>query len=105
VWLRFVGGKGVAVALGVFTVLAPLAAAAAAVVFAGATWMTRYVSLGSVLATMTVPAVEWARVGPEPITLVAAAACGLIVFRHRGNLSRIAHGTERRLGQSVPVRS
>lgn len=103
VWLRFVGGKGVAVACGVFAVLAPLATLAAAVCFVLATWMTRYVSLGSVLASMTLPAVEWARAGAEPVSLVATAASALIVFRHRGNLARIARGTERRLGQRAAV--
>jgi len=105
VWLRFVGGKGVAVACGVFAVLAPVATAAAAIVFLAATSATRYVSLGSVLATVTLPAVEWSRRGPEPVTLVAIAAAGLILFRHRSNLTRIARGTERRLGQRATVGS
>ena len=105
VWLRFVGGKGVAVACGVFAVLAPVATATAAIVFLAATSATRYVSLGSVLATVTLPAVEWSRRGPDPVTLVAIAAAGLILFRHRSNLTRIARGTERRLGQRAPVSS
>jgi len=104
-WLRFVGGKGVAVAFGVFTVLAPVATAVAVIVFVLTTATTRYVSLGSVLATITLPAVEWSRSGPDPITLVALAAAALILFRHRGNLARIARGTERRLGQRVAVSS
>lgn len=105
VWLRFVGGKGVAVACGVFALLAPVATAVAAAVFVLATWITRYVSLGSVLATMTLPAVEWTRVGPDPVTLAATAASALILFRHRGNLARILRGTERRLGQRAAVNS
>ena len=105
VWLRFVGGKGVAVACGVFAVLAPVATAVAALVFLAATSVTRYVSLGSVLATLTLPAVEWSRSGLEPVTAVAMAAAGLILFRHRGNLVRLARGTERRLGQRAAVGS
>jgi acyl phosphate:glycerol-3-phosphate acyltransferase len=105
VWLRFVGGKGVAVACGVFAVLAPVATAAAALVFLAATFATRYVSLGSVLATLTLPGVEWSRSGLEPVATVAIAAAGLILFRHRGNLVRLARGTERRLGQRAAVRS
>ncbi|MCC7241423.1 MAG: glycerol-3-phosphate 1-O-acyltransferase PlsY [Acidobacteria bacterium] len=102
-WLRFAGGKGVAVACGVFSVLAPLATLSAAVCFVGVTWVTRYVSLGSVLASLTLPAVEWTRAGAGPESLVAAAASVLIVFRHRGNLARIARRTERRLGQRAVV--
>src|SRR5262249_45257213 len=55
VWLRFHGGKGVAVAAGVFAVLAPVAAAIAALVFLATVWATRLVSLGSVIATVTLP--------------------------------------------------
>ncbi len=105
VWLRFVGGKGVAVACGVFAVLAPVATAAAALVFLATTAATRYVSLGSVLATVTLPAVEWSWRGLEPVTAVAVAAAGLILFRHRGNLVRLARGTERRLDQRATVGS
>ena len=57
VWLRFHGGKGVAVAAGVFSVLAPIAAAAAAAVFFAIVWLTRLVSLGSVAATVTLPSI------------------------------------------------
>ena len=74
VWLRFVGGKGVAVACGVFALLAPLATGVAALVFLAATSATRYVSLGSLLATLTLPAVEWSRSGLRPVTAVAMAS-------------------------------
>lgn len=103
VWLRFVGGKGVAVACGVFVVLAPLSTAMAVLVFVGTTWLTRYVSLGSVLATVTLPALEWSRGEPEPVSLAATAVAALVVFRHRANLARLVRGTERRLGQRAAV--
>jgi glycerol-3-phosphate acyltransferase PlsY len=98
VWLRFHGGKGVAVAAGVFAVLTPLATAAAAVLFLVIVSATRYVSLGSIAATVALPPVAW--ITGEPIAVVfAAAGCGaLIVFRHRGNIRRLRAGTERRVG-------
>ena len=99
IWLRFIGGKGVAVAFGAFTVLAPIAAVAAASVFVVATWATRYVSLGSVLATVTLPAIQWSFGASDAASLAATAAAALILFRHRGNIARLARGTERRLGQ------
>ena len=105
IWLRFVGGKGVAVAFGVFSVLAPLATAVAAAVFVIATWSTRYVSLGSVLATVTLPVVEWARGAPEAVVLAVSGAAALILFRHRGNIARLVRGTERRLGQRAALNS
>jgi len=39
------------------------------------------------------------------VTAVAMAAAGLILFRHRGNLVRLARGTERRLGQRAAIGS
>src|SRR5262245_58486226 len=53
VWLRFHGGKGVAVAAGVFAVLAPVATIAAAAVFLVVVWVSRLISLGSIAATVT----------------------------------------------------
>lgn len=98
VWLRFHGGKGVAVAAGVFSMVAPLATAAAAAVFFLTVWSTRLVSLGSIAATVSLAPLAWIT-GAPPEWIVAAAICaGLILFRHRGNLRRIVHGTERRLG-------
>ena len=102
-WLRFVGGKGVAVAFGVFAVLAPLATAAAASVFVAATWDTRYVSLGSILATVTLPAMQWSFGASDAVSVAATGAAVLILFRHRGNIGRLVRGTERRLGQRAVV--
>jgi len=98
IWLRFHGGKGVAVAAGVFSALAPLATILAAGVFFAAVALTRIVSLGSVAATVTLPSVAWMTGSPPPILAAAVGTGTLILFRHRANLRRIAAGTERRMG-------
>lgn len=98
VWLRFRGGKGVATACGVFLVLAPLAVLPAVMVFILTVWTTRYVSLGSVLASLVLPAIAYATGSPAPTVIVACAAAVLILFRHSSNLMRLLAGTERRLG-------
>jgi glycerol-3-phosphate acyltransferase PlsY len=98
VWLRFHGGKGVAVAAGVFSVLAPAATAVAGFLFLVTVWSTRYVSLGSVAATLALPPVAWLAGAPRTVVLVAGGVGILIVFRHRANLRRLLAGTERRMG-------
>ena len=101
VWLRFRGGKGVATACGVFTVLAPMAIPPAAVAFFAATWLTRYISVGSVAASLVLPPVAWLTGSALPVVVSACAAAVLIVFRHRSNLMRVRFGTERRVGARV----
>lgn len=98
VWLMFRGGKGVATACGVFSVLTPLAVPPALAIFIVSVWATRYVSLGSLLATAALPPIAYATGGPSAAVAAAFAAAALIVFRHRSNLFRIRAGTERRFG-------
>jgi glycerol-3-phosphate acyltransferase PlsY len=101
VWLRFRGGKGVATACGVFSVLTPIAVPPAFALFIATVWLTQYVSLGSVLASLTLPPLAYAFGAPLPAILVACAAAIVIVFRHRSNLARLHAGTEHRLGARV----
>lgn len=98
VWLGFHGGKGVAVAAGVFTVLSPAATAVAAVLFLAIVVLTRYVSLASIAATLVLPPAAWLTGEPRAVVLSAAASAALILFRHRGNWQRLRTGTERRVG-------
>lgn len=97
VWLRFRGGKGVATACGVFSILTPVAVLPALSVFVAAVWTTRYISVGSVLASLTLPAVAYVIGSPGSFVGSAAAAAALILFRHRSNLVRLWEGTEHRL--------
>ena len=99
VWLRFHGGKGVAVAAGVFVVLTPVATALAAGLFLLIVGATRYVSLGSIAATIALPPAAWLTGEPKAVVAAAAGTGALILFRHRGNISRLRSGTERRMGR------
>ncbi|MEO8257072.1 MAG: glycerol-3-phosphate 1-O-acyltransferase PlsY [Acidobacteriota bacterium] len=97
-WLRFRGGKGVATACGVFAVLTPSAMVPALALFTLTVWVTKYISLGSVLATLALPPAAYATGSPGPAVAAALAAATLILFRHRANLTRLQLGQERRLG-------
>jgi len=98
VWLGFKGGKGVATASGVFGVLAPWPTAIAAVAFGLIVARTRFVSLGSIVATVLLPVIEWSMPGLRAIDIGATLVAALILFRHRGNAARLWARTERALG-------
>ena len=98
IWLRFRGGKGVATACGVFSMLTPAAIPPALAIFVGVVWVTKYVSLGSLLASVALPPIAYAVGGSMPAVVAAFGAAAIIVFRHRSNLGRLRTGTERRFG-------
>lgn len=100
VWLRFKGGKGVATAAGSFIALAPRAMLVVFVLFILIVALTRYVSLGSVVAGAAFPICVW-WLGPSerasaPILLLIAASSVLIILRHKDNIRRLLAGTENR---------
>lgn len=99
VWLRFRGGKGVATGAGAFLPLAPLATVCALGAFGLALAVTRYVSLSSIIGTSTLAVLAFFSGAPPVVSRAAAGMAVLITWKHRANLQRIAHGTERRLGR------
>jgi glycerol-3-phosphate acyltransferase PlsY len=103
VYLRFRGGKGVATAVGIFLVLDPLALLGGGLVFLAAVALTRYISLGSMLAAIAVPLLTLLFNRPLPLALSACAIGALIVWRHRDNLQRLLGGTENRFGAGPPA--
>jgi glycerol-3-phosphate acyltransferase PlsY len=98
-WLQFRGGKGVATACGAFWLLAPTATGVALLLFLATVRLTRYVSLGSLMATLVLGPAAYVSGAPRPVVIGAFLTGVLVVGRHRSNLARLRAGTERRLGQ------
>ena len=102
VWLKFKGGKGVATGVGTFLAIAPLAVGIVLVLFIVIVWFSRYVSLGSILATAAFPLFAWLlyRHGYSPTVFgFMCVSALLIIARHHQNIRRLLAGTENRLGE------
>jgi glycerol-3-phosphate acyltransferase PlsY len=98
IFLLFKGGKGVATALGVLIVVSPLAALICALLFAVIVFFTRYVSLGSMYAAVTMPLALALVPGKLYFVPVSVFIAMLIVFKHKENIKRLRERTENRLG-------
>jgi glycerol-3-phosphate acyltransferase PlsY len=99
VFLLFRGGKGVAAGLGAFLVIAPTSALVAIGVWIVVLAVSRWVSLASMLATVSFPVLVSFVDRPDRVTLAAVAAAAiLIVLRHHSNIRNLIAGTEPRLG-------
>ncbi|MGV3532455.1 MAG: glycerol-3-phosphate 1-O-acyltransferase PlsY, partial [Chthoniobacteraceae bacterium] len=103
-WLGFKGGKGVATSLGVVFGMLPLASLVIFAVWGLVLKLTRYVSLASIIAALSLPVTVLAMlflgwVEGWGLFYFALAACLLVVFRHRENMRRLMAGTESRFGK------
>jgi glycerol-3-phosphate acyltransferase PlsY len=100
VFLRFHGGRGVATAIGATLFIQPLAVLLAAPFFFGTIWLTRYVSLGSLLGTAT--GAMWIGVfvllgwNPPADLLFGVAGASIVWIAHHDNIVRLLRGEERR---------
>jgi glycerol-3-phosphate acyltransferase PlsY len=98
-WLGFKGGKGIATSAGALLPIMPFTIVAAVTLWIVTFLTTRYVSLGSIVAALTLPASflfqglstgEW----NWPLLGLASLIGGLAVFKHRANIERLRKGTE-----------
>jgi glycerol-3-phosphate acyltransferase PlsY len=97
-WLKFKGGKGIATSAGVYLALAPLPLLIAAVVFILALLATRYVSVGSISAAVALTAAVWMLTPHNVLLGIVTTVLGVLaIYKHKGNLQRLAAGTESRL--------
>jgi glycerol-3-phosphate acyltransferase PlsY len=97
-YFRLRGGKGVATAGGAILVLMPKAFFVLFLIFAGTIYLTRIVSVASLVTAVSLPLVTWALYGDRLVLLVlACAALPLVVWSHRANIGRILRHEEPRI--------
>lgn len=99
VYLRFRGGKGVATSVGALIGLAPLAAGVGLLTWTAFFLATRYVSVASIAAAITVAGSVWIFHAQAGILLpaVLTVLCALVIWRHKSNIQRLRQGTENRM--------
>ena len=106
-FIGFRGGKGTAPGWGALLILSPLSGLVATVVGLAALGLSRYMSLGSVLAATagTATLAVLALIGEAPLVYIWFSAIGgpIVIVRHKDNIRRLLAGEERKLGQSVDV--
>jgi glycerol-3-phosphate acyltransferase PlsY len=101
VWLRFKGGKGVATSAGALFGLMPRVALIAVAVWLIIFYLTRYVSVASMIAALAVPITILSMMflgqrGGTALLYFSICLAALVIIRHRSNLSRLVRGTEPR---------
>ena len=97
IFMQFHGGKGVATGLGVILMLMPVPTAIVFCVWLAIVAVTRYVSLGSIVAAALVPVLAWLWGYETPYILFGVLAALLIIVRHHANIGRLLNGTESKI--------
>jgi glycerol-3-phosphate acyltransferase PlsY len=97
-FLRFRGGKGVATSFGVLLGLTPLVAAMAGLLWVAVLALSRYSSLASLAALLSVPVLMIVYHDPPVYVAFGVLAAAFALYRHRGNIQRLMQGKELALG-------
>ncbi|OGS22061.1 MAG: acyl-phosphate glycerol 3-phosphate acyltransferase [Elusimicrobia bacterium RIFOXYA2_FULL_39_19] len=94
VWLSFKGGKGVATSAGVVIMLVPVSAVIGLSAFFICLFITRYVSISSMLASILVATSTWYFTDSLPLKIAITLLALLIIYRHKTNISRLINKQE-----------
>jgi glycerol-3-phosphate acyltransferase PlsY len=94
VFLKFKGGKGVATGLGIHIYIMPIATLAAVIIFIFTLWISKYVSLSSIIAAIALSIFTIFLEIPFPYKCMSLGIVLLIICKHYKNICRIVTGTE-----------
>jgi glycerol-3-phosphate acyltransferase PlsY len=96
IYNRFKGGKGVATCLGVILAISPTSCLFSVIIFLISVSLWRYISLGSILAVITMPFWLYSMKHSIGVIFFSIIMSFLITFQHRANIQRLIQGTERK---------
>ena len=96
-FLKFKGGKSVSTGLGVLIMLMPVVAAIVFLVWLAIVFVTRYVSLGSIVGAALVPVLALIFDMPMVYIGFGTLAAIFIIYRHKSNIERLLNGTESKI--------
>jgi glycerol-3-phosphate acyltransferase PlsY len=103
VFFAFKGGRGAATTLGVFLGLAPIPTLVVFCLFIAIILISRYVSLGTIVAAVLIPLTMYLLSYPLNYFIFGLSVCFILLWRHYPNIKRLLQGRESKLGDKVKI--
>ncbi len=103
IFFQFRGGKGVATSVGIYAICSPVAIVSGLIVFAATTLISKMVSLGSLVATVTVVVLsivfadDFSLLWPQAVLSIIMGI--IVIAKHKDNIKRLISGTESKIGK------
>ena len=105
IFLKGKGGKGVATSTGVFLALVPGPTVLAFIIFGGIVFSTHYISLGSIIGSISLPFIAYLNNEPKETIVFAIIAAVLIIIKHRFNIKRLLNRNENKFYLSKKMKN
>jgi glycerol-3-phosphate acyltransferase PlsY len=96
-WLKFKGGKGVATSAGALLAFLPFPLACALAVWLIVFLLSRYVSLASICAAVSLPIATWFIEKDMTLFIFTVIVAAVAIYKHKSNIQRLLAGTENRI--------
>jgi glycerol-3-phosphate acyltransferase PlsY len=103
VFFRFIGGKGVATALGVLLGIHPLLGLAVLATWLLVAYVSRYSSLAALIAAVLAPVYYGIALGADTVLAAIVVMSALLLYRHASNISNLLAGKESKIGSKAPA--
>lgn len=103
IFLNFKGGKGVATSLGVIIGLNPLVALLGFGLWTVVLLLSKYVSLASIVAAISVPILMYVFRSPIVYTILTSIIAAYVLIKHHSNIKRLIQGNEAKFGKKINI--